>query len=83
MHWSSAHTKTAAAGLVSLIGAALLFRPVFAGRSLDSSAGDDQRRGNRQGLAAEAREPLEDLEHALDRPRENGAAAVDDDRALE
>jgi hypothetical protein len=27
MYWTGAHTKTAAAGLVSLIGAALLFRP--------------------------------------------------------
>ena len=27
MHWSTAHSKTAAAGLVSLAAAALLFRP--------------------------------------------------------
>jgi hypothetical protein len=27
MSWTVAHTKTAAAGLVSLLGAALLFRP--------------------------------------------------------
>jgi hypothetical protein len=27
MHWSVAHSKTAAAGLISLAAAALLFRP--------------------------------------------------------
>jgi hypothetical protein len=34
MHWSRAHTKTAAAGLASIALAALLFRPASAATGL-------------------------------------------------